>query len=60
MTAVDSAQMFLDRRSFAIVPIGCKRPVGETLPAAVERIVHELMPEKVVLFGSFAYGAPTA
>jgi len=21
--------------------------------------VHELMPEKVVLFGSFAYGAPT-
>jgi predicted nucleotidyltransferase len=44
----------------AIVPVGCKRPVAETLPDAVERIVRELAPEKVILFGSYAYGAPTS
>jgi predicted nucleotidyltransferase len=60
MTTVDPAQVFHEKRAFAIVPIGCELPVGETLPAAIERIVHELMPEKVVLFGSFAYGSPTA
>jgi predicted nucleotidyltransferase len=42
-----------------ITPTGCERPVSETLPAAVERIVRELEPEKVILFGSYAYGAPT-
>ena len=59
MNTLDAGQVSHKNRSFAIVPIGCERPVGETLPAAVDRIVHELMPEKVVLFGSFAYGAPT-
>jgi len=34
--------------------------VAETLPAAVERIVEALHPEKVVLFGSYAYGQPTS
>lgn len=42
-----------------VTPTGCERPVSETLPAAVERIVRELEPEKVILFGSYAYGAPT-
>jgi predicted nucleotidyltransferase len=42
-----------------MTPIGCERPVAETLPAAVERIVRELAPEKIVLFGSYAYGVPT-
>lgn len=35
-------------------------PVAETLPAAVERIVRELDPEKIILFGSYAYGNPTS
>ncbi|MCQ3937740.1 MAG: nucleotidyltransferase domain-containing protein [Chloroflexi bacterium] len=34
-------------------------PVAETLPKAVERIVSELQPEKIILFGSYAYGTPT-
>ena len=42
-----------------IVPTGCERPVAETLSTAVERIVRELAPEKIILFGSYAYGAPT-
>lgn len=39
-------------------PVGFP-PVAETLPAAVERIVSELKPEKIILFGSYAYGNPT-
>ncbi len=42
-----------------IVPIGCERQVSETLPAAVERIVQELQPEKIILFGSYAHGTPS-
>ena len=34
-------------------------PVAETLPGAIERIVSELKPEKIILFGSYAYGNPT-
>src|SRR6266508_5019492 len=49
----------------AMLPIQTKvRPVGfppvaETLPSAIERIVSELKPEKIILFGSYAYGNPT-
>jgi len=42
-----------------VIPIGCERQVSETLPEAVARIVHELRPEKIILFGSYAYGTPT-
>jgi uncharacterized protein len=34
-------------------------PVSKTLPQAIERIVSELKPEKIILFGSYAYGNPT-
>ncbi len=34
-------------------------PVAETLPLAVERIVSNLKPERIILFGSYAYGEPT-
>jgi predicted nucleotidyltransferase len=34
-------------------------PLSETLPQAIERIVSELRPEKIILFGSYAYGTPT-
>jgi predicted nucleotidyltransferase len=43
----------------SVIPIGCERQVNETLPEAVARIVHELHPEKIILFGSCAYGTPT-
>src|SRR5678816_2076253 len=39
-------------------PVGFP-PVAETLPGAIERIVAELKPEKIILFGSYAYGNPT-
>lgn len=39
-------------------PVGFP-PVAETLPGAIERIVTELKPEKIILFGSYAYGNPT-
>jgi predicted nucleotidyltransferase len=39
-------------------PVGFP-PVAKTLPRAVERIVSELKPEKIILFGSYAYGKPT-
>src|SRR5215216_1421874 len=39
-------------------PVGFP-PVAETLPYAIERIVSELKPEKIILFGSYAYGNPT-
>jgi predicted nucleotidyltransferase len=34
-------------------------PVAETLPSAIELIVSKLKPEKIILFGSCAYGNPT-
>lgn len=42
-----------------VTPTGFARPVAEVLPSAVQRIVDALHPEKIVLFGSYAYGTPT-
>lgn len=44
----------------SVVPLGCERPVSETLPIVVERIVRELRPGRIVLFGSYAEGTPTS
>jgi predicted nucleotidyltransferase len=40
------------------VPAGLKVSVGKSLPPAIQKIVQELNPEKIVLFGSYAYGNP--
>jgi len=40
------------------VPVGLKVSVGKSLRPAVQKIVQELKPEKVILFGSYAYGTP--
>ena len=42
----------------SVRPVGFP-PVAETLPGAIKRIVSELKPEKIILFGSYAYGSPT-
>jgi predicted nucleotidyltransferase len=42
-----------------VIPTGCTQPVSRTLPAAVRRIAETLHPEKIILFGSYAYGTPT-
>lgn len=43
-----------------VVPAGGEQPLNETLPQAVRRIVHSLHPEKIILFGSYAYGQPNS
>ena len=40
------------------VPAGLKVSVGKSLRPAIQKIVQELNPEKIVLFGSYAYGTP--
>jgi predicted nucleotidyltransferase len=40
------------------IPAGLKVSVGKSLRPAVQKIVQELNPEKIVLFGSYAYGNP--
>ncbi len=40
-------------------PVGLKVPVGKSLGPAVAKIAAALKPEKIILFGSFAYGNPT-
>lgn len=41
-----------------VQPVGFP-PVKKTLPGAIDRLVSELKPEKIILFGSYAYGNPT-
>ncbi len=41
------------------VPAGLKVSVGKSLRPAIQKIVSELKPEKIILFGSYAYGTPT-
>lgn len=40
------------------VPVGLKVSVGKSLRPAIQKIATELNPEKIVLFGSYAYGIP--
>jgi predicted nucleotidyltransferase len=39
-------------------PVGFP-PVSKTLPQAVRKIAETLEPEKIILFGSYAYGTPS-
>ena len=39
-------------------PTGFAQPVAEALPAVTQRLVRKLHPEKIILFGSYAYGTP--
>lgn len=40
------------------VPAGMKVSVGKSLRPAIQKVVNELNPEKIILFGSYAYGTP--
>jgi predicted nucleotidyltransferase len=42
-----------------LITTGSETPVEQNLPQAIDRIVRELRPEKIILFGSYAYGDPT-
>ena len=43
----------------SIIPTGLAVPVSETLPKAAQHMAEKLHPEKIILFGSYAYGTPT-
>ena len=55
----EASRMESKRAIPAITPIGSAAPVSETLPKAVRRIARALHPQKIILFGSYAYGNPT-
>lgn len=57
MSTLDSLKILPLRRP-ETVPFGLKIPVGKSLRPAIQRIVNELKPEKIILFGSYAYGSP--
>ncbi|HNS03281.1 MAG TPA: nucleotidyltransferase domain-containing protein [Anaerolineae bacterium] len=42
-----------------VTPRGFHNTVADALPLVVERLTSELQPERVILFGSYAHGAPT-
>lgn len=42
-----------------ITPTGFLAPVADKLPEVVERLVTRLHPNKIILFGSYAYGKST-
>lgn len=42
-----------------VIPTGFHIPVSVALPMVVQRLITALQPEKVILFGSYAYGTPT-
>lgn len=42
-----------------LIPVGRKIPISQALQEAVWKIVSGLNPQKIILFGSFAYGKPT-
>lgn len=43
----------------SITPIGFHTSVADMLPEVVQRLAAHLQPEKIILFGSYAYGSPT-
>jgi predicted nucleotidyltransferase len=45
-------------RRAGTIPVGLNVSVGKSLHPAIQKIVNELKPEKIVLFGSYAYGNP--
>jgi predicted nucleotidyltransferase len=41
------------------IPLGLTVSVGKSLRPAMQKIVRKLNPDKIILFGSYAYGTPT-
>ena len=40
-------------------PAAYNQTIAQRLPGVVDRIARELQPEKIILFGAYAYGKPT-
>jgi len=58
MTTTNSLITISGLRHPQTIPLGLKASVGKSLRPAIQKIVDELKPEKIVLFGSYAYGLP--
>jgi predicted nucleotidyltransferase len=43
----------------SVTPIGFHISVADALPEVILRLAAKLQPEKIILFGSYAYGKPT-
>jgi predicted nucleotidyltransferase len=59
MTTSSSSVNISGLRNPQTIPMGLKVSVGRSLRPAIQKIVDELHPEKIILFGSYAYGKPT-
>jgi predicted nucleotidyltransferase len=59
MRTVNSLINITGLRYPGTIPLGLKKSVGKSLRPAIQKIVDELKPEKIILFGSYAYGKPT-
>ncbi len=59
MTTTSSSVNISGLRNPQTIPLGLKVSVGRSLRPAIQKIVDELNPEKIILFGSYAYGKPT-
>ncbi len=59
MATTNSSVNISGLRNPQTVPFGLKVSVGRSLRPAIQKIVDELKPEKIILFGSYAYGRPT-
>jgi predicted nucleotidyltransferase len=59
MTTTNSPVNISGLRNPQTIPMGLKISVGRSLRPAIQKIVDELNPEKIILFGSYAYGKPT-
>lgn len=49
----------IERKEKRVIPIGGKPVTRARLREIVRRIVERFDPERIILFGSYAYGAPT-
>lgn len=58
MTTTNSTVTIAGLRNPRTIPAGLKTEVGKALRPAIQKIVDELKPDKIVLFGSYAYGKP--
>lgn len=58
MSATNSSISISGLRQPHTVPLGLKVSVDKSLPPAIQKFVDKLKPEKIILFGSYAYGAP--
>jgi predicted nucleotidyltransferase len=58
MATTNSTVTIVGLRRPRTIPMGLKVSVGKSLRPAIQKVVDELKPEKIVLFGSYAYGVP--